>query len=82
MACKKKKKKFQCLKIIFSGRFCRQTIIVGKYLNAEINSLSNKMCVNIAGKIRAKTPSAEGAIIQVVPKIKQVQIFFFSEDLD
>ncbi|KAI9139410.1 digestive organ expansion factor [Paraphysoderma sedebokerense] len=55
-----------------SAKYVRQTLVFSEFSFPELVSLSNKYCLNAAGRIRIKSEEFEGTIVNVIPRVKQV----------
>eukprot|EP01133_Synstelium_polycarpum_P008685 gene8685-10203_t len=52
------------------GKHFRQTMIFGSTLTPEVNSLFNRQCTNVSGKVRIKKVK-EGEIANIIPEVIQ-----------
>jgi U3 small nucleolar RNA-associated protein 25 len=53
------------------GKFYRQTVLISRYMNADLNTLFNRQCVNFEGRIKLR-PAYDGVLSLVVPSIRQI----------
>ncbi|CAI0460700.1 unnamed protein product [Linum tenue] len=54
------------------ARHYRQTIILGHYVNPDINSSFNNWCVNYQGKIKSVCETHKGVLRKVLPDLRQI----------
>ncbi|OAY82424.1 U3 small nucleolar RNA-associated protein 25, partial [Ananas comosus] len=53
------------------ARFYRQTILLGSYLNPDMNALFNRLCINYEGKVKLAT-EFKGVLPKILLQIRQV----------
>ncbi|ONK64654.1 uncharacterized protein A4U43_C07F28440 [Asparagus officinalis] len=53
------------------ARFYRQTILLGAFLNPDMNALFNRSCMNYEGKVKLLS-EYKGVLPKVLPQVKQV----------
>ncbi|XP_057508744.1 protein NUCLEOLAR FACTOR 1 isoform X2 [Actinidia eriantha] len=62
------------------AQFYRQTIILGSYLNPDINSLFNRHCVNYQGKVKLVNEH-KGVLPKVLLQVRQIYERFDAESI-
>ncbi|PSS14557.1 Digestive organ expansion factor like [Actinidia chinensis var. chinensis] len=62
------------------AQFYRQTIILGSYLNPDINSLFNRHCVNYQGKVKLVNEH-KGVLPKVLLQVRQIYERFDTESI-
>ncbi|XP_038983938.1 U3 small nucleolar RNA-associated protein 25 isoform X2 [Phoenix dactylifera] len=53
------------------AHFYRQTILLGSFLNPDMNALFNRLCVNHAGKVKSMT-EYKGVLPKILLEVRQV----------
>ncbi|KAF3452756.1 hypothetical protein FNV43_RR03189 [Rhamnella rubrinervis] len=63
------------------ARFYRQTMILGSYLNPEMNSLFNRHCLNYQGKVKLEC-EYKGVLPKVLLQVQQVYVRFDADSIE
>ncbi|MQL72391.1 hypothetical protein Taro_004767 [Colocasia esculenta] len=63
------------------ARFYRQTILLGSFLSPDMNSLFNRLCVNLEGKIKL-VHTHKGVLPKILLPVRQVYERFDASSID
>ncbi|XVF50516.1 hypothetical protein PTKIN_Ptkin04bG0107400 [Pterospermum kingtungense] len=62
------------------AKFYRQTIILGYYLNPDMNSLFNRLCLNYQGKVKS-VRDHKGVLPKVLSQVRQIYERFDADSI-
>ncbi|CAN1731734.1 Protein NUCLEOLAR FACTOR 1 [Linum perenne] len=63
------------------ARFYRQTIMLGHYVNPDINASFSNLCCNYQGKIKSVCETHRGVLRKVLPELRQIYERFDAESV-